>query len=466
MQGPNTASKTARPIDPRVSLILISLVSTLAIFFLRILAYLYSGSLAILADSIHSISDIVAGVLALVAMRVALKGPDLEHPYGHGKAESLGSLGVSMALIAVLIYIVYEAAARLLWGFGGQVEFTPIIPAMLGATIAIDIWRSRALKRGAEKYGSLLLASDALHYSSDLYATSSVLAISILGLFMGSGVLISILDLIAAIAISSYFGAAAFKLARSSIDDLMDRAPDEAIDLFTRACTELGLGIRSVRARRSGARIFIDAIIEAPGDLDLAEAHRLTDILEERVRRVSHLAVDMVIHMEPRGRSGHEEVARSSAYIASKVAGVLGVHDVDVYSDGRGYHVRMHVEVSPSMSLEEASRIATNVERAVREHRSDIASVLVHIEPRKGGTADIQRIIGRILEKDQVLRNSVDLKGIRALYLRGELVIDIICTMPGKLAVERAHEIVSRLEAMIKEELGKNASVTIRYSSE
>lgn len=453
-------------LDPRVALILISLVSSLAILLLRISAYLYSGSLAVLADSVHSVSDIMAGLVALIALRVALKEPDPEHPYGHGKAESLGSLGISVALIAVLIYILYEALLRVFWGYSVEVDFTPVVSLMIGSTIAIDFWRSRALARGADKYGSLILASDALHYRSDLYATSSVLLLSILGIVLGKGFLLSILDLGIALAISLYFTYAAIRLAKTAIDDLMDRAPEDIIEFFKAACRDLGIGVRSVRARRSGPRIFIDAVVEAPGDMELAEAHRLTDILEEKVRASSRHGIDMVIHMEPRDKAGSEEIARSSSEIASKVAGVLGIHDVEVYRDEKGYHVRMHVEVSPSMSLEEASRIAVNVERAIKEHRGDIASVLVHIEPRRGDIRDIHRVVYKILEREQSLKENIRLKGVRALYIRGSLVIDIICTLPNSLDVSRAHEIVFKLEAMIKEELGKNASVNIRYSAE
>jgi cation diffusion facilitator family transporter len=453
-----------RRIDPRVSLILISITSSLAVLLLRILAYIYSGSLAIFADSFHSISDITAGFIALIAMKVALKRPDPEHPYGHGKAESLGSLGISSALIAVLIYISYEALLRVLWGVGREVEFTLLISFLVGFTIIIDFWRSRALSRGAQKYGSSILASDALHYRSDLYATLSVLILSIIGIVIEDRLLLSTLDLAIALAISSYFALAAIRVAKIAIDDLMDRAPESVIDLFRRSCIDLGLSVKSVRARRSGSKIFLDAIIEIPGDMELAEAHRIVDMLEETIRRSYKQDMDMVIHMEPREGSRTEEIARTSSEVASRIAGVLGVHDVEVYSDEKGYHVRMHIEVSPSISLEEASRIATDVEKAVKNHREDIVSVLVHIEPKRGDIRDIHKVVYKILEREYILRNNIRLHGIKALYIRGNLVIDVICTMPSNLSIDKAHEIVSKLEAMIKEELGKNASVTIRYS--
>lgn len=452
-----------RGIDPRLRLILVSLASTSTIFAVRIAAYLYSGSLAILADSIHSVSDIISGLLALVAMRVALRGPDAEHPYGHGKAESLGSLGVSLALVAMFIYILYEAIMRIYYGYYMHVDFTPLISALLLLSIAIDYWRSRALERGARRYGSILLASDALHYRSDLYATLSVLILSIAGILIGSGPLILYLDIGVGIAISLYFALAAMKLARVAVDELMDRAPSHVVNVFRNVCRDLGLHVRSVRARRSGSRIFIDAVIEMPGEIDLEEAHRIVDSVERIVRDSVRRDIDIVIHMEPREASRISEIAEKCGIIASKVAGVLGVHDIEVSKEGDGYHVRMHIEVSPSISLKEASGIASNVENAIKGSVDNISSVMIHIEPKRSDSDDLYRVILKAIQRDDVLRNNVRIKSMRALYAYGKLYIDITCILPGGLSVEEAHNIVSRLEQMIREEVGERASITIKY---
>lgn len=450
-------------IDPRLKLILLSLASTSTILVVRIAAYLYSGSLAILADSIHSVSDIISGLLALVAMRVALKGPDAEHPYGHGKAESLGSLGVSLALVAMFLYILYEAILRIYYDSYIHVDFTPLISALLLLSIAIDYWRSRALEKGAERYSSTLLASDALHYRSDLYATLSVLILSIAGILIEKGPLILYLDLGVGLAISLYFSIAAIKLARVAIDELMDRAPSHVVGVFRDVCRDLELHVRSVRARRSGSRVFIDAVIEMPGEIDLEEAHRIVDSVERIVRDSVRRDIDIVIHMEPREASRISEIAERCSSIASKVAGVLGVHDIEVREGGDGYHVRMHIEVSPSISLREASRIASSVENAIKGGVDNISSIMIHIEPKRGDSNDLHRVIIKAIQRDDVLKDNVRIKSIRALYIGGKLYIDITCILPGGLSVEEAHNIVSKLEQMVREEVGERASITIKY---
>ncbi len=453
-------------IDPRVRLVAISLLTSLAMLGIRFTAYLYSGSLAILADSVHSLSDIVGGIIALIAIKVAIKEPDPEHPYGHGKAESLGSLGVSLALVALLLYVAYEAVLRITGAYDPYVEFTPLIPFLLLITVLIDYWRSRALSRGALRYGSLLLASDALHYSSDLYATSSVLIMSILGIVFGEKIPILIMDSILGIAIAAYFAVAAIRLAKISIDELMDRAPIEAIEMFRKACGELDLGVKSVRARRAGSRIFIDAVVEISGNIDLVEAHKIIDTLEERIKSSTIRNVDLVIHMEPRGGSALSEIASKSSEIAARVTGVLGVHDVEVFKDEKGYHVRMHIEVSPTMSLSEASKITSEVERRIKSLVEGVESVLVHIEPKRGYAEDLYRIVTKAIQRDSSIKDLAGIKSVKAIYLGKKLVIDVICVLPGNMDVNKAHDIVSRIEALLREEVGEKASITIRYHSE
>ncbi len=453
-------------IDPRLRLVVVSLLASLSILSMRITAYLYSGSLAVLADSIHSLSDIVGGMIALAAMRVAIKEPDAEHPYGHGKAESIGSLGVSLALLGMLLYVGFEAFLRIVGARGAHVEFTPIVSLLLLTTILVDFWRSRALGRGASKYGSILLEADALHYRSDLYITSSVLVLSVVGVVIDGALPLSAIDSILGIAIAAYIGSAALRIVKTSVDELMDRAPEEALNIFRRACRDLDLVVRSVRARRAGSRVFMDAVVEIPSNLDLVEAHKVIDTLEERIRRSGSRDIDLVIHMEPRGGSRISEIASKSSDIASRVTGVQGVHDIEVFEDHRGYHVRMHVEVSPTISLDEASRIASEVERSIKSSVEDVESVLVHIEPKRSRAEDLYRIVAKAVQKDDSIKSLVRIKSVKAIYIGRRLVIDVVCVLPGGLDVSRAHDIVSRVESLIREEVGEKASITIRYYSE
>lgn len=452
--------------DPRIRLVAVSLSVTLLVMILRLVAYIVSGSLAVLADAFHSATDIAAGLIALAALRASSKAPDREHMYGHGKAESLGVLGMSLLLIAVMLYIFYEGLLRILAFSAREVLFTPITASLLLATLLMDYWRSRALERGALNYSSQVLAADALHYKSDLYSTLTVIGINIYGLSgFGEGY-VWIVDMLASFAIALYFARSGLRLSRSAIDDLMDRAPLEPIKIFSEVCDKAGARVKSVRARKSGSRIFIDAVVELPASMGLEEAHKISDEIEDLVRRSLKCDVDMVIHMEPRSSAASEDLKRLSEKAAMKIPGVLGVHDIEIFRDSEGYHVRMHVEVSPSMSLSEAQRLAAKVERAVRESSGAVKSALVHAEPKRAETPDLHRLVDRILSTNKDLSGLVRLKSLRATYIGDRIALDLSCSLAQDMSVEAAHEAITRLEAALREELGSKAIITIRYAPE
>ncbi|MEZ0290304.1 MAG: cation diffusion facilitator family transporter [Sulfolobales archaeon] len=284
--------------DPRLRLVIVSLLITLTILTARVIVYILTHSMAVLADAIHSASDITANIIALVSLLVSLKGPDRDHPYGHGKAESLGSFSISLLLLFLSTYILSESISRILHGYG-EIEFTVYSTAILGATLVLDLWRSRALERGGVKYGSLVLRADALHYKSDLYITSSVLTLGLISVVYDNESLIRILDSILSLAIVSYIVLASYRMMRISIDELMDRSVVEVEEEFKRIARELGAEVRLVRTRRVGERIFVDAVIRIPREARLREAHEVTEEIERTLRKRSSRDIDIIIHVEP-----------------------------------------------------------------------------------------------------------------------------------------------------------------------
>src|SRR5918992_1033206 len=129
---------------------------------------LATGSVAFLAEAAHSATDLVAALLTLFAVRVALRPPDQEHHYGHGKAEHLGALGESAVLLLVALAIGYESVRRLVDDGGAHVEATWWAFVVLGIVIATDVARMVASGRSARRYGSPALAANAIHFASDL----------------------------------------------------------------------------------------------------------------------------------------------------------------------------------------------------------------------------------------------------------------------------------------------------------
>ena len=148
-----------------------ALVSVGAAIFLvavKLVTGLVTGSLAFLAEAVHSGTDLVAALLTLFAVRVALRPPDREHQFGHGKAEHLAALGESGFLILVSLGIAFESVRRLIDGGGHDIDVAWWAFTVLAVVIAVDASRTTISYRAARRYESPAFAANALHFASDL----------------------------------------------------------------------------------------------------------------------------------------------------------------------------------------------------------------------------------------------------------------------------------------------------------
>jgi len=203
-----------------------SVLAALAITTLKIVVGVTTGSLGILSEALHSVLDLVAAIITLMSVRVSDKPADADHQYGHGKVENFSAFIETGLLLLTCIWIIYEAVKRL---FFHRVEIEPSIAAfvVMFISMAVDFWRSRALGRIAAKYDSQALEADALHFSTDIWSSGIV----IIGLFLvlfgrmyGIGWLRDA-DPVAALFVAGVVVYVSSRLARRTVDALLDAAP-------------------------------------------------------------------------------------------------------------------------------------------------------------------------------------------------------------------------------------------------
>src|SRR5215467_3025866 len=151
-----------------------SLLSAIAITFLKLIVGLSTSSLGILSEAAHSGLDLVAAFITLLSVRVSDKHADAEHQYGHGKVENFSAFLETGLLLLTCIWIVWEAVRRLTGHHAVQIEPSVAAFAVLFASMAVDWWRSHKLKKIADKYDSKALEADALHFSTDIFSTAVV----------------------------------------------------------------------------------------------------------------------------------------------------------------------------------------------------------------------------------------------------------------------------------------------------
>jgi cation diffusion facilitator family transporter len=353
---------------------------------IKIIVALLTGSLGILAEAAHSGLDLVAALMTYFAVRVADRPPDATHHYGHGKVENLSAFLEAGLLMLTAVWVIYEAARRLLF-HEGHVDASLWAFLVMLIAIAVDFTRSRALMRVARRIGSQALEADALHFSTDIWSSAVVIAGLIIVRLTQSFPLPAWLgqaDAIAALGVSAIVIWVSVRLVKETIDALLDRAPD----VMTRRI-EAAIGkvediaeVRRVRARRAGNKLFADVVIAAPRTFTFEQIHALSERVEratmQGVRQLSpQYEVDVLVHVEPTASPG-ESVADQIHYLAE----LQGVHAHDIHVREVSGHLEadFDLEVQSDMDLQQAHNVATRLEQAILSDNQQVRRVTTHLE--------------------------------------------------------------------------------------
>lgn len=275
---------------------LVSIVSNTTLTLLKFVVAGITGSVSILSEGVHSSMDLVASIIAFVAVRVSRKPADRHHPWGHGKAENVSGVAEGLLILVAAALIVVEAVKKLVEPH----EVTePILGmALMGVSALVNTGVALLLYRTAKTTGSLALEADALHLKTDVYASVGV-ALG-LGLMAWTG--LPFLDPLVALLVAGLIVKESWNLVGKSFGPLMDgRLPEaewrELTDLLDEFTSET-IGYHDLKARRAGHRVFVELHLTLPGGLPLDEAHALTDRIEAALSdRWDH--AEALIHMEP-----------------------------------------------------------------------------------------------------------------------------------------------------------------------
>jgi cation diffusion facilitator family transporter len=424
----------------------LSVFAAIALIAIKVIAGLASGSLAVLAEAAHSGTDLAAALLTFAIVRVALRPPDDDHPYGHGKAEHLAALAEGTFLLLVSGAVAFSAAQRLMADDPPDVQVSWWLFAVLAAVIAIDVGRTVALRRAAETHGSPALAASALHFASDLAGTVAVIVGLLLVAFgWPEG------DAVAALVVASLVAFAAARLMHENSNVLMDRAPagvEELIRLAV-ATAEPGVILKRVRVRAAAGRYFVEATAGYRADAGLGESHAVADEIEGAIEAALPKA-DVVVHVEPHAES-HDLRARASA-AALTVRGVSEVHEVRVVEvDGRP-ELSLHLKLPATTDLAAAHALANAVEDQIAAAVPELADVHTHLEPLAAEVAASRpssEDSAAVLEVvERLVRSATGGPARRALLRDGEdgivLLLDI--SLDGGLTLEAAHRAATELE--------------------
>ncbi len=303
---------------------------------LKIVVGLLSGSLGILAEAAHSGLDLVAALMTFFAVRVADRPADATHHYGHAKVENLSAFIEAALLLLTALWVIYEAIQRLLF-HNGEVEASLWAFLVMVVSILVDFTRSRALLRVARRLGSQALEADALHFSTDIWSSLVVIAgllIVLLADLLHLPAWVRQADAVAALGVSGIVIWVSLRLARETVDALLDRAPEEYVQQVQTAIEQVqGVSeVRRVRVRRAGNKLFADVVIAASRTFTFEQIHELTERVEEAAMegvraRSPQAEIDVVVHVEP--VASPEETVRDQIHYLAEQQGIH-VHDIRV----------------------------------------------------------------------------------------------------------------------------------------
>jgi ferrous-iron efflux pump FieF len=260
----------------------------------KLVAWLMTGSVSVLASLVDSMMDVAASLINLFAVRYSLMPADHEHRFGHGKAESLAGLAQTTFISGSALFLILQAVDRLLHprpledvGIGVGVMVFAIL-----ATLALLILQRHVIR----VTGSTAIKADALHYTTDVLTNASIIVALLLSGFGWHGV-----DALFALGIAAYILYSAWHIGHEAFQLLMDRElPDEQRQRIRLAAHSHGQvrGIHDLRTRRSGHDIFIQMHLELDDELSLFDAHEIADQVEALIREI-HPEADILIHADP-----------------------------------------------------------------------------------------------------------------------------------------------------------------------
>jgi cation diffusion facilitator family transporter len=423
-------------------------VAAIVLIVLKLGAGLASHSLGLISEALHSGTDLVAALLTFFAVGVAVRPADVSHQYGHGKAEHLSALAEAAILVAASVFIAWRAITHLVGGSTASVEARWYAFAVIGIVIVVDISRTVVLWRASRRYRSAALASNALHFASDLGGSIAVLVGLVL---VRDGYKRA--DSAAALFVAVLVLLAAARLMKRNVDVLMDRAPADAEQAARAAIARIDppVTLQRLRMRQAGPRQFMDAVITVPPGAAVGQGHAAADRVEDALNAALP-GSDVVVHVEPQD---DETAIRDRAHAAALgVPSVREVHNVSVLDVGGRTELSLHLKLPGEMTLEEAHEVANQVEEAIATTVPEVDSVQTHIEPL-GEAVEGRRMDDDRAERDVVLRIVREVTGQEPRELRfvrtdEGLIAYLTLALDPSSPLAEAHARASEIEERIR----------------
>lgn len=407
------------------------------------------GSLALISEALHSSIDLVATIITWAVVRISDKPADDEHHYGHGKLESISALGVTALLYVLAGGILVQSYSHLREGTPPPtISAVPFV--VLVIDIVVNLWRARALHRAARETRSEALAADALHFASDVMGSCAVivgLILAAFGFWWG--------DAAAAAVVAVMIAALGLRMASSTVQTLVDRAPEGALERATAAIRGVPgvIDVERLRVRMVGATTFIDSIVNVPRTYPIDRVEEIKRNAQAAVTKAFGDA-DLTFTAVPVARDN--ETVRDRITVIARNSG-LAIHHVTVHDLVAKLIVGIDLEVDADMQLEAAHEVANMLEQNIQEEFGADVEVDVHIEPLEpelpfGVDAAPERVqtIAAALTEYAAGGEIHDIHNVRVRDTEGGEIVNFHCRATPSMSVIKVHDQVDAIERRLR----------------
>ena len=274
----------------------ITLGLNVAVCAAKIIVGKLSGSMAMVADGYHSLTDGGNNIAGLVITGYAYAPPDEGHPYGHRKFETAATLGLALALLSVAYHVIVQALSRS--SAAELPEIGPLAWAVMVVTLVVNMFVASYEARQGRKLQSSYLIADSAHTRSDIYVTLGVIAS-----FAGARAGVVWMDGLVSIGIAVFIAYLGVQILVGSFHTLTDRAviPTETLSPCVLAVPGV-IDCREIRTRGGPGAVYVDLIVHVDGSMPMRDAHDVADWIEAALMMQHPEIVDVVVHLEPAGK--------------------------------------------------------------------------------------------------------------------------------------------------------------------
>jgi len=355
--------------NPGIKVTLIGTASNLILSIIKFAGGIIGHSAAMIADATHSVSDLLTDMIVLIMLKVGQKPKDEDHPYGHGKAETLGTTVVGFIIISVGIGLAYEAWEMIQSGIARIPE--PLAAGTALISIFIKEWLFRYTRSVGEKSNNSLLLANAWHHRSD--AISSIAAlVGIIGAMLG----FPALDPIAATMVAFMIMKVGYELTLGGFRDLMDTALDEKDTQSIQVAIDDVSGVlksHDLRTRKIGGEILMDVHIQVDSDLTVTEGHEVAERVRRKLIKNYPNTQDVLVHVD-----GYDDSEVESIYNISRDDVEFLLTSILANTDGKFKKTQLRIHHLKGKNIVElylhgdSTKTIAEIETSLKEIKSDL----------------------------------------------------------------------------------------------